>query len=96
MRSAGMERYHFNVRNGTGYTEDEEGQELSDPDKARAIAVEGARSLLSAEALTGDLDLRGRIEVTDESGTVVNIVDFGDVLSVRTGPIPVPGGGRRS
>ncbi len=83
-----MARYYFNVRNGSGYTEDEEGQELGDADEAHAKAVEGALSLLSAEALTGTVDLRGRIEVTGETGEIVLLVDFQDVLEVRTGPIP--------
>jgi hypothetical protein len=91
-----MGRYHFNVRNGSGYMEDEEGQQLSDPEHARAKAVEGARSLLSAEVLSGDLDLRGRIEVTDEKGEIIFIVDFQEALRVKTGEIPSPGGERQT
>jgi hypothetical protein len=87
-----MARYYFNVRNGSGYTEDEEGQEIADADGARAKAVEGALSLLSAEVLTGSLDLRGRIEVTDEAGELVHLVNFEDALQVRTGEIPSVGG----
>jgi hypothetical protein len=90
-----MGRYHFNVRNGTGYTRDDEGQELSDLDQVRRKAVEGARSLLSAEALTGDLDLRGRIEVTDERGEIVITVAFRDAIDVKTGELPFPGGERQ-
>jgi hypothetical protein len=91
-----MGRYHFNVRNGSGYMEDEEGQELSDTDKARSIAVAGARSLLSAEVLAGGLDLRGRVEVTDEQGEIILVIDFEEVLTVKTGEIPSPGGERQT
>ena len=91
-----MGRYHFNVRNGSGYMEDEEGQELSGTDQARSIAVEGARSLLSAEVLAGDLDLRGRVEVTDEQGEIILVVDFEQVLTVKTGEIPSLGGERQT
>ncbi len=90
-----MGRYHFNVRNGSGYMEDEEGQELSDTDHARSMAVAGARSLLSAEVLAGDLDLRGRMEVTDEQGRLIFTVDFRDALRVKTGELPSPGGERQ-
>ena len=91
-----MGRYHFNVRNGSGYLEDEEGRELADAERARSIAVEGARSLLSAEVLAGELDLRGRIEVTDENGTLMFTVDFQEALRVKTGETPSPGGERQA
>src|SRR4028118_1960789 len=58
-------RYHFNIRNGHGYTADDEGMDLSSDDEARRHAITGARSLLSAEVLDGLLDLNGQIEVTD-------------------------------
>ena len=89
-----MGRFHFNIVNGSGTTPDDQGQELPGPDEARALAVEGARSLLSAEVLDGDLDLRGRIEVTDDRGTVIITVEFRDVLRVQTGELPSTGGGR--
>jgi hypothetical protein len=91
-----MARYHFNVRNGCGYLEDEEGQELSDTEQARSIAVAGARSLLSAEVLDGDLDLRGRIEVTDERGEIILVVAFDQVVSVKTGELPTAGEERQA
>jgi len=83
-----MGRFHLNIRNGSGMTEDEEGLELAGPEEARRKAIEGARSMLSAEVLSGNLDLRGRIEVTDEQGDPVLTVEFRDVVSVLTGPLP--------
>jgi len=84
-----MGRFHFNIHNGTGETRDEEGRELAGPEEAQATAIEGARSLLGAEVLGGDLDLRGCIEVTDDDGRVIVTVEFKDVLNVRTGALPV-------
>ena len=89
-----MGRFHFHIVNGSGTTPDDQGQELSGPDEARATAIEGARSLLSAEVLCGNLDLRGRIEVTDERGAVIMTVEFRDVLRVQTGELPSGGGER--
>ena len=86
-----MGRFHLNIRNGSGMTEDEEGLELEGPEEARRKAIEGARSMLSAEVLTGNLDLRGRIEVTDAQGVHVLTVEFRDVVSVLTGPLPSSG-----
>jgi osmotically-inducible protein OsmY len=68
-------RYHFNIRNGTGFTADDEGMDLSSEADARSHAIEGARSLISAEVLQGTLDLNGQIEVTDEGqGAVMRCV----------------------
>ena len=71
-----MARYHFNIRNGTGFTADDEGMDLSSEADARSHAIEGARSLISAEVLQGTLDLNGQIEVTDEGQGAVMTVRF--------------------
>ena len=68
-----MARYHFNIRNGNGFTADDEGMDLSSEDDARLHAIEGARSLISAEVLEGTLDLNGQIEVTDGQGAVMTV-----------------------
>ena len=80
-----MPRYHFNVRNGYGFTADEEGLELSSDQDARMHAISGARSLLSAEVLEGTLDLSGQIEVTDDNDGEVLTVLFRDAVNVREG-----------
>jgi len=64
-------RYHFNIRNGHGFTSDDAGMDLSSDDDAVLHAIEGARSLLSAEVLQGRFDLNGQIEVTDETEAVI-------------------------
>lgn len=81
-------KFFFHIRNGLGFTEDEEGQELASVEDARAAAVVGARSLLSAEVVEGQLDLRGRIEVRDGEGRGVATVEFGDVVEIRRGAPP--------
>ena len=48
-----MARYYLNIRNGGGYVEDMEGQELPDLAAARLQAIEGVRSVLSEEARQG-------------------------------------------
>ena len=89
-----MPLFYFDIRNGFGFTPDEEGRELPDADEARRKALEGARSLLSAEVLQGKLDLRGRIEVTDERRQFVLAVPFGEAVSVLQGEPPAaPGTG---
>ena len=80
-----MPRYHFNIRNGSGFTIDEEGLDLFSETDARAQAIRGARSLMSAEVLEGMLDLNGQIEVTDDLNDAVLTVRFSDVVDVRQG-----------
>ena len=83
-----MQRYFFHIRNGSGYVPDEEGIELPSPEKVADTAINGARSLLSAEVSAGELDLRGRIEVRDETGRRVLTVPFVEVVEIKTGPLP--------
>ena len=83
-----MPRYHFNIRNGSGFTIDEEGLDLFSETDARAQAVRGARSLMSAEVLEGMLDLGGQIEVTDDLNGAVLTVRFRDAVRVQgDGPL---------
>jgi hypothetical protein len=66
-----MQRFHFNVYNGLGFTGDPEGRELADLDVVRREAIKGIRSIISEEALIGVIDLRGRMEVVDDAGKSV-------------------------
>jgi len=84
-------RFHLHVRNGFGFAEDEEGQDLADPDHARAVAIDGARSLLASELATGRLDLRGQVEIADANGHLLEVVPFEEAVEIRTGPLPGSG-----
>jgi hypothetical protein len=78
-----MPRYYFHIHNGTGLTRDEEGQELSGPDEAHDAALSGIRSLLADELEGGEIDLDGRIEITDGAGDAMRTVAFGEAVSVH-------------
>ena len=94
-----MPRFFFNIHNGNGLTEDEEGREFADAGAAREEAVKGVRSIIAEEAKEGRVDLRGRIEVTDEAGGAVLAVPFRDALAFDTGTLPAErrrAGGTRS
>jgi hypothetical protein len=78
-----MPCYHFNVQNGTGFVEDEEGRDLPDLDAVRSEALTGIRSILAEDVRRGFLDLRGRIEIVDEAGARVLIVPFADAVDVK-------------
>jgi hypothetical protein len=81
-----MRRYYFNVRSGSDFTEDEEGRELPDAGVARAEAIHGARSLIAADVLDGQLDLEGCVEVADGDGAVLFTIDFAHAVEIRLRP----------
>jgi hypothetical protein len=75
-------RYFFNLRNGTGYIEDEEGRELPDLETVRDEAIKGVRSLVADDALHGRIDLKGSLEVLDDDGRLVLTVLFAEAVEV--------------
>ncbi|MGK6355837.1 DUF6894 family protein [Sphingomonas sp. DT-207] len=89
-----MAHYHLNVVNSLGFVPDEEGHDLPDLAAARAQAVAGVRSMLSDELRTqGLIDLRGRIEIAEEHGTVVLVVPFSAAVDVIPDESPSASGG---
>ncbi len=83
-----MPRYYFSIRNGCGFTRDEEGMDLSSDREAQVQAIRGARSLISAGVLEGTLDLDGQIEVTDDRDDKVLTIRFGDAVEVHHANMP--------
>jgi hypothetical protein len=77
-----MPHYYLHQRNEM-YVRDEEGEDFADLDEARKQAVIGARSILSEEVKAGSLDLRGVIEIADDSGIIVEVVPYRDAVKVR-------------
>jgi hypothetical protein len=78
-----MTRYFMHIHNSHGAAEDDEGADASSLSEARERAVAGIRSLLAAEALNGEINFKGRIDISDEAGKVLLSVPFTDALSVK-------------
>jgi len=78
-----VSRFHFNVFNTIGDTPDEEGQELADLDAARTEAIRGIRSLLASEVQDGAMYLRGRIEIADPEGRILETIAFQDAVTIE-------------
>ena len=78
-----MPRFYFHLRDHTDSVIDPEGQELPDLQAAERVALEAARDTLSQEMKAGFLDLRYRIEVEDEAGTVIYSLPLKDSFAVR-------------
>ena len=77
-----MPHYHFNLHNSLGLILDEEGRELPDLEAARDEAIKGVRSILAGEVLEGQVDLRGRLEITDEGRKTVLVLAFAEAVEV--------------
>ena len=78
-------RFYFNLRNGNGLLEDEEGRELAGLEAARAEWVRSARAIIADEAQQGRLDLRGRIEIVDGKGRPLLVIPFADTVTIERG-----------
>jgi hypothetical protein len=77
-----MPRFYFHVCNGTGFVQDEEGQEFPDLEAARAEAIRSARSIMSSEVHRGILDLSSFIEIEDEQSRHVLTLGFQEAVDL--------------
>ena len=75
-----MPRYYFHVREGSTLHRDTEGQELPDAEAARREAINSSREMLSEKLLHGGSLNNRNIEIADETGHVVDVVNSRDVL----------------
>lgn len=78
-----MPRYFFDVINGTGLVEDDEGQDLSGLQAARDAAIEGARSIIQEDVSLGFIDLSGRVEVRGADRQSLLSISFRDAVELR-------------
>ncbi len=77
-----MALYYFHLRDGEDVLLDPEGLELPDVESIRHSALASARSILSAEVLTGRLPLYMRIDVEDGAGALVHRLPFDEAVAV--------------
>lgn len=77
-----MPRFFLHVANRVGFAPDEEGVDLDDLAAAMEQAKDGIRSIVSDEARNGRIDLDGRVEIMDETGTVLKVIPFPDAVEI--------------
>ena len=75
-----MPRYFFHVREGGDLNRDGEGQDFADVEAARREAVNSVREMLGEKILHGGALNHRSIEIADETGHVVEVVNSRDVL----------------
>ena len=77
-----MPRYFFNLYNDV-IAIDEEGVELADLAAARAHGIHETRTMAAESARKGHLNVHHRIDIADETGTVVDTITFGDAVTIN-------------
>ena len=77
-----MPVFHLHIVTPSELIQDEEGFMFPDLEAARREAIRGARAPLSAEVLSGEMDLRQQISIHDEAGRHLSTVRFEDVVRV--------------
>jgi hypothetical protein len=73
--------YFFHLRNGADVLLDPEGRQLELANIA-AAALSEARSIMSADCRSGEVDLNQNIDVEDSAGKLVHRVSFADAVSI--------------
>ena len=91
-----MPIFYLHICNGTGFVEDEDGQELLDEGAARDAAIAGARDIMAGEIQRGELDLGSFIEVEDEDHRWLFTITFADALDLKRQAQPSPQGSTRN
>jgi hypothetical protein len=78
-----LPHYYLHIRTLDGRCEDPEGEELPSINLAIAAAAESAREVLIERLKRHECaDGQGsRIEITDEEGTVLAVVEFSDAVA---------------
>jgi hypothetical protein len=77
-----MAIFYLHLSNALGETEDEEGVQAETLAEAREVAIRGIRSLISAEAQNGAINLNGRIDIRDEARQLLLSVPFSDAITI--------------
>ena len=75
-----MPRYHFHVRDGSNLKRDGKGQELPDVEAARQQAISMRRAILGGKPHQGGALDRRSIEISDETGRVVDVITSKDAI----------------
>lgn len=77
-----MARYYFHLRDGQDILIDPEGREIADATEIPGIVLKEVRSMMSQDALEGQIRFNQSIDVLDMSGRVVCHLSFRDAVSI--------------
>ncbi len=77
-----MPCYHTHIHSAHLDAFDDEGQKFPDLPAARVAALRGIRDIIGNEAQQGRIDFRGRIEIADCGGEVLDSIPFLEAFEV--------------
>ena len=78
-----MPKFYLNLFNDM-VAFDEEGREFVDIAEAKAAAISSARDLMAEHVRTGHpVDLNHRIEVVSETGKVLAVIPFREIVTIK-------------
>jgi hypothetical protein len=77
-----MPRYFFHLRDGVDVLLDEEGRELADQEAIDAATLFEVRSMISSDALDGQIRLDQRLDIEDAEGRIVHSLAFKDAVEI--------------
>jgi hypothetical protein len=75
-----MPRYFFHIREGSDLNRDGEGQDFANVEAARREAINSVREIMGEKLLHGGTMNHRSIEIADETGHVVDVINSRDVL----------------
>jgi hypothetical protein len=76
--------FFFNLSNGRGHVEDDEGTEHVNLAAARQSAIKGLRDVMASELQLGDINFTSYIDIQDERHEPVCTITFTDAVKVAT------------
>lgn len=80
-----MPRYCFHTRSPSGLARDADGLDLDSLDAARAVAEHAVREAIVEMVYEGEIRLDQAIEISDEHGTPLLVLRYGDVVRIVGG-----------
>jgi hypothetical protein len=78
-----MPRLFFHLHHGSQILRDEEGKNCRNETEAVKYAMKSARSIVSADALEGHIDLERWIAIVDDNGVLVSRLLFHDAVTIH-------------
>ncbi|WP_030539920.1 hypothetical protein [Sphingobium sp. DC-2] len=77
-----MPRYFINIYNDADVLDDE-GADHADLAAAKEVAIRGVRAMMAEHVSSGrPVNLRHRVEITDNSGKVLATIPFGELITI--------------
>ena len=77
-----MARYYMQLRDGTDQLLDPDGIEYADLDELRKAVLRGVRDMIGGDAISGEIDMRFRVDAEDCDGVIVYTLAFKEAVRI--------------